>query len=127
MNLVSNTCDTRSENELQREKLMRLTAKCVKSGTLSLSHARLAGGGAPLSTNLAYIGATGSGSCLVPPPGEFITSSEIFASSRDGIDRGWSVGPSTDFLPSNSFTAVAERSQSTPNNSITACATVICP
>jgi hypothetical protein len=79
---------------------------------------------------------TGSGSCPYPnrtgqndaairifgvPPGQFITFSEISYSKRDGIDRGWAANVAPDFLPTNTFIAVAECKQSTPRTLAGAC------
>jgi hypothetical protein len=63
---------------------------------------------------------TGSNSCPYPsrvgqndaairifgtagPSTQFITDSQIVASARDGIDRGWRDDVQTDFLPTNTF------------------------
>ncbi len=82
---------------------------------------------------VAYAGGdtvTGSNSCPYPgrtgpnyaairifgttaPGGQFITQTEIIASLRDGIDRGWRDDPAPDFLATNSFD-VAGCEQSVP-------------
>ena len=56
-----------------------------------------------------------------PPPTQFITSTEIFASARDGIDRGWRANLQTDFLATNMFTAVAGCKQTMPSTLAGAC------
>ena len=48
------------------------------------------------------------------PPGQFITNTEIVASARFGIDRGWQGNALTDFQ-SNTFTAVALCKQTLPS------------
>ena len=55
------------------------------------------------------------------PSTQFITNSEIIASARMGIDRGWRSDIQPDFLPSNAFTAVASCKQTTPRMTSGAC------
>jgi hypothetical protein len=87
---------------------------------------------------------TGSNSCPYPgrvgqndaairifgpagPSAQFITDSEIVASLRDGIDRGWRDDLQPDFLATNTFD-VAGCAQSTPRTSAGACpASPACP
>ena len=65
------------------------------------------------------------------PPGQFITNTEIVASARFGIDRGWHGNSLTDFLssvPLNTFTAVALCKQTLPSPAIGSCpASPPCP
>ena len=91
-------------------------------------------------------GATVSGSNSCPYPGrigpnyaairiygaplsEFITGTEIFASGRDGIDRGWRSDTQPDFLPGNTFTPpIGGCKQTTPRTQNGVCpATPACP
>lgn len=94
-------------------------------------------------TRVEYAGgptATGSGSCPYPgrvgqndaairifgtpaPVQQFITNTTILASARDGIDRGWTLDGLVDFLPTNTFTGVAECDQSFPRQTSTICPT----
>ena len=63
-----------------------------------------------------------------PPAGEFITSSEIVSSLRDGIDRGWRSDVQPDFLAGNTFTAIAGCKETTPATQNNVCpATPPCP
>ena len=62
-----------------------------------------------------------------PPPTQFITSTEILASARDGIDRGWRANLQTDFLVTNKFTAVAGCKQTMPRTLAGTCPAVPCP
>ena len=63
-----------------------------------------------------------------PPAGEFITSSEIVSSLRDGIDRGWRSDLQPDFLAGNTFTAIAGCKETTPATQNNVCpATPPCP
>ncbi|MEP6739551.1 MAG: hypothetical protein ABJA61_04185 [Caldimonas sp.] len=55
------------------------------------------------------------------PSSEFITNSEIFASGRDGIDRGWRSDTQPDFLSGNTFTAVAACKETTPRTAAGVC------
>jgi hypothetical protein len=58
----------------------------------------------------------------------FVTDSVIFASARDGIDRGWNASVLPDFKAVNSFAAVPGCLQSTPRNPLTLCPTSLtCP
>ena len=63
------------------------------------------------------------------PSSEFITNSEIFASGRDGIDRGWRSDAQPDFLSGNTFTApIAGCKQTTPSTAAGVCpASPPCP
>lgn len=82
------------------------------------------------------LGPTGSNSCpypgrrgindaairiFGPPVTQFITNTEIMASARDGIDRGWRDNLQLDFLTTNTFTAVAGCKQTTPRTSNGSC------
>jgi hypothetical protein len=59
---------------------------------------------------------------------EFITSTEISFSGRDGIDRGWRANPQPDFLATNMFTAVTGCKQTTPRTQAGACPVPVpCP
>jgi hypothetical protein len=59
---------------------------------------------------------------------EFITSTEISFSGRDGIDRGWRANPQPDFLATNMFTGVAGCKQTTPRTQAGACPVPVpCP
>jgi hypothetical protein len=63
-----------------------------------------------------------------PPQSQFITNSEIFASARDGIDRGWRDDFQPDFLGTNTFNAVAGCKQTMPRTSNGVCpVTPACP
>jgi hypothetical protein len=63
-----------------------------------------------------------------PPPTQFIVNSEIRASARHGIDRGWRADLQPDFLLSNTFTAVASCKETTPRTAAGVCpATPACP
>ena len=58
----------------------------------------------------------------------FVTDSVIFASARDGIDRGWNANVMPDFKAVNSFSAVPGCLQSTPRNPQALCPTTLtCP
>ena len=63
-----------------------------------------------------------------PPQTQFITNTEILSSARFGIDRGWRADLQPDFLPTNTFTAVATCKQTTPRTFNGVCpATPACP
>jgi len=63
-----------------------------------------------------------------PPSMQFITNTEIFASAHDGIDRGWRANVITDFLATNTFTAVAGCKQTMPSTLAGVCPmSVPCP
>jgi hypothetical protein len=63
-----------------------------------------------------------------PPAGQFITSTEILGSARDGIDRGWRDDLQPSFLPGNTFTAVVGCKQTQPRTTNGTCpVTVPCP
>ena len=62
------------------------------------------------------------------PSSEFITSTEIIASGRDGIDRGWRSDLQPDFLTGNLFTAIAGCKETTPATQNNVCpASPPCP
>ena len=62
------------------------------------------------------------------PLSQFISDTTIFASLRDGIDRGWRSDLQTDFLANNTFTAVAGCKQTLPRTADGVCpATPACP
>ncbi len=63
-----------------------------------------------------------------PPSTQFITNTEIVSSADFGIDRGWRADLQPDFLPSNTFTAVAACKQTTPRTANGACPAILsCP
>jgi hypothetical protein len=65
---------------------------------------------------------------FAPPPTQFITQTQILASLRDGIDRGWRADLQTDFLATNTFTAVKACKQTTPRTANGVCpASPLCP
>ena len=64
----------------------------------------------------------------LPAGGEFITNTVIANSAGHGIDRGWRDDTKTDFLPTNTFTAVAGCKQSYPKDTNGACPVPVpCP
>jgi hypothetical protein len=97
--------------------------------------------------NIDYAGGSsvsGSDACNVPPPGtqndaavrifglpaggQFITNTIISNSAVHGIDRGWRADAKTDFLPTNTFNAVAGCKQSYPRDKSGVCpASPPCP
>ena len=85
------------------------------------------------SNSCPYPGRVGSNYAAIriygaPPAGEFITSSEIVSSLRDGIDRGWRSDLQPDFLAGNTFTAIAGCKETTPATQNNVCpATPPCP
>ena len=91
-------------------------------------------GGVTVSNNgsCPYPGRTGVNYAAIRifggPLSQFITDTTIFASLRDGIDRGWRADLQPDFLASNTFTAVAGCKQSMPRTANGVCpATPACP
>ncbi len=63
-----------------------------------------------------------------PPPNQFITATEIRSSAKFGIDRGWRADLQPDFLPGNTFTAVASCKVTTPRTFNGVCPAVVpCP
>jgi hypothetical protein len=63
-----------------------------------------------------------------PPPGRFITDTEIRSSAHFGIDRGWRADLQPDFLPSNTFTAVGSCKETMPRTFNGVCPAVVpCP
>jgi hypothetical protein len=115
---------------------------------LGLGFGRAADAGDALRyVQVAYAGGpgTGSNSCPYPgrvgqndaairifgttaPSGQFITDTEIVASARDGIDRGWRDDPAPDFLGMNNTFDVAGCKQSVPRTFNGVCpATPACP
>jgi hypothetical protein len=84
-------------------------------------------GGATVSNNAScpYPGRAGVNYAAIrifgPPPGQFITSTEIASSARDGIDRGWSNDFQPDFLPTNTFSAVVGCKQTMPRTTNGVC------
>jgi hypothetical protein len=108
-------------------------------------------GDQPLASNrmdntvVRYAGglsSSGSSSCPYPasgrsdaairifggPASQFITNTLIADSGWFGIDRGWRKDNVTDFLPTNTFTNVANCRESYPKSAAGACpATVPCP
>jgi hypothetical protein len=81
------------------------------------------------SDSCPYPGRIGSNDAAIrifgsaPPPGQFITNTQIISSARDGIDRGWRSNSQPDFLPTNTFTGVAGCTQTLPKMSDGACPT----
>lgn len=61
------------------------------------------------------------------PTKQFITNSEIIASGKYGIDRGWRDNFQPDFLATNTFIAVPACKQTTPRDSAGGCQSVLCP
>jgi hypothetical protein len=99
-----------------------------------MQHVRveLAGGAGTGSNSCPYPGRVGQNDAAIrifgPTATQFITSSEIVSSARDGIDRGWRADLQPDFLPTNTFTALAGCKQSTPRTLAGVCpATPPCP
>ena len=91
-------------------------------------------GGVTVSNNgsCPYPGRTGVNYAAIRifggPLSQFITDTTIFASGRDGIDRGWRADLQPDFLASNTFTAVAGCKQSMPRTANGVCpASPACP
>ncbi len=93
-------------------------------------------GGAEIGGNSCPVNGRGQGENyaairIYGPPlsnSPFLTDSVIFASARDGIDRGWNANVMPDFKAVNSFAAVPGCWQSTPKNPLTLCPTsVTCP
>jgi hypothetical protein len=69
---------------------------------------------------------------LGPPPGTFITYTQIDLSASDGIDRGWRANNLTDFTGPgayNTFTRIAGCTQSVPRDLLGACPSnpIVCP
>ena len=63
-----------------------------------------------------------------PPSSQFITATEIRSSAKFGIDRGWRADLQPDFLPGNTFTAVASCKVTTPRTFNGVCPAVVpCP
>jgi hypothetical protein len=102
----------------------------------ALQHVRVefAGGPGTGSNSCPYPGRVGQNDAAIRifgtagPGARFIADTEIRASARDGIDRGWRDDVTTDFLASNTFTAVAGCKQSTPRTLAGGCpATPPCP
>ncbi|MFN0253234.1 MAG: hypothetical protein ACKV2T_40560 [Kofleriaceae bacterium] len=93
-------------------------------------HVMYAGGATATGSNSCpYPGRTGQNDAAIrifgdaPPPGQFITSSQIIASARDGIDRGWRSDSMPDFLPTNTFTSVTGCRQTLPRTTAGVCPT----
>jgi hypothetical protein len=92
-----------------------------------------AGGATTSSSNSCpYPGRVGQNDAAIrifgPPSTQFITNTEILASLRDGIDRGWRADLQPDFLATNTFTAVAACKQTTPRTFNGVCpANPLCP
>jgi hypothetical protein len=92
-------------------------------------------GGASVSgsSSCLYSGRTGQNDAAirifgVQPTTQFVTDTQILASARDGIDRGWQTDLPLDFLANNVFTGVAGCKQTLPRPASTACpATPPCP
>jgi hypothetical protein len=106
----------------------------VVDGRSTMQHVRVAYAGAPGagSNSCPYIGRSGQNDAGIrifgPTATQFITSTEILFSARDGIDRGWRANPQPDFLATNSFTAVAGCKQTTPRTLSGACPVPVpCP
>lgn len=88
----------------------------------TIDHARIeyAGGSSGISSydcpSPANPGFTNQGAIVVyggQPSGAFLTNSAIVASGGDGVVRGW-TGDVIDFLPTNTFTSVAQCHQTYP-------------
>ncbi len=99
-----------------------------------VQHVRVefAGGPGTGSNSCPYAGRVGQNDAAIrifgPPQTQFITDTEIVASARDGIDRGWRADLAPDFLPSNTFTAVPGCKQSLPRTAAGVCpVTPACP
>ena len=81
------------------------------------------------SSSCPYPGRLGTNDAAIrifgeaPPPGQFITNSQIISSARDGIDRGWRSDLQPDFLGTNTFTAVAGCQQTLPCTAAGVCPT----
>ncbi|MGZ5894235.1 MAG: hypothetical protein ACXWJ7_16630, partial [Caldimonas sp.] len=56
-----------------------------------------------------------------PPQTQFITNTEVLASARFGIDRGWRADVQPDFLASNTFITVASCKETTPRTAAGVC------
>ena len=91
-------------------------------------------GGVTVSNNgsCPYPGRTGVNYAAIRifggPLSQFITDTTIFASGRDGIDRGWRADLQPDFLATNTFTAVAACKQTTPRTANGVCPAIpLCP
>ena len=101
----------------------------------TLQHVRVEfAGGASISgsNSCPYPGRVGQNDAAIsifgPPSTQFITQTEILASLRDGIDRGWRADLQPDFLATNTFTAVAACKQTTPRTFNGVCpANPLCP
>jgi hypothetical protein len=64
----------------------------------------------------------------LPAGGQFITNTVIANSGGHGIDRGWRDDTKTDFLPTNTFTAIAGCKESYPKDTNGGCPVPVpCP
>ncbi len=93
-------------------------------------------GGAEIGGNSCPVAGRGQGENFAairiygPPLSQspFVTDSVIFASARDGIDRGWNANVLPDFKAVNSFAVVPGCLQSMPRSPQTSCPTSLtCP
>jgi hypothetical protein len=79
------------------------------------------------------LSSSGSGACNIPgtndaairifglPAGQFVTHTTISDSAGHGVDRGWRDDLKPDFLPTNTFTRIANCKQSYPGDAVGAC------
>ncbi len=92
-----------------------------------MQHVRVefAGGPGTGSNSCPYPGRVGQNDAGIrifgPTLTQFITSTAIVASARDGIDRGWRADLQPDFLATNTFTDVAGCDQTTPRTQAGVC------
>lgn len=101
----------------------------------ALQHVRVeyAGGAGTGSNSCPYPGRVGQNDAAIRifgtagPATQFVTDTEIVASARDGIDRGWRDDVATDFLATNTF-GVAGCKESVPRSLNGVCpSNPVCP